>query len=146
DRHRRRYPAQPGTAAVQLGGHEDHRGYFRALHLREQRCRHRGSVRQWRNAEHGNDTLDHRGCTGWLARQLDRREAIERITFETGTRRGVAFRQCQIDDRMIDVAEAKQRVIAAAARMSVERVALIDALERYPAEDVIAPFDHPLFD
>jgi len=47
---------------------------------------------------------------------------------------------------MIDVAEAKQRVIAAAARMSVERVALIDALERYPAEDVIAPFDHPLFD
>ena len=47
---------------------------------------------------------------------------------------------------MIDVAEAKQRVIAAAARMSVERVALIDALERYPAEDVIAPFDHPLVD
>ena len=46
---------------------------------------------------------------------------------------------------MIHVAEAKQRVIAAALRMPAERVALADSLGRYVSEDVTAPYDHPLF-
>lgn len=46
---------------------------------------------------------------------------------------------------MIDVAEAKQRMMSNVRLMPGERVALIDALGRYVAEDVVAPFDHPLF-
>lgn len=47
---------------------------------------------------------------------------------------------------MIDVQEAKRRVMANAQVMPAEAVPLIDALDRFAASDVVAPFDHPLFD
>ncbi len=47
---------------------------------------------------------------------------------------------------MIDVQEAKRRVIANVQVMPTEAVPLIDALGRFAANDVAAPFDHPLFD
>lgn len=47
---------------------------------------------------------------------------------------------------MIDVREAKRRVMANVQAMPVEAVPLIDALGRFAAGNVIAPFDHPLFD
>ena len=47
---------------------------------------------------------------------------------------------------MIDVAEAKRRMMSAVRPMSAEKLALFDALGRYTVEGVIAPYDHPLFD
>ena len=47
---------------------------------------------------------------------------------------------------MIDVQEAKRRVIANVQVMPMEAVPLIDALGRFAVNDVVAPFDHPLFD
>ncbi|MEO8733933.1 MAG: molybdopterin molybdotransferase MoeA, partial [Flavobacteriales bacterium] len=47
---------------------------------------------------------------------------------------------------MIDVQEAKRLVIANVQVMPTEAVPLIDALGRFAANDVVAPFDHPLFD
>jgi molybdopterin molybdotransferase len=47
---------------------------------------------------------------------------------------------------MIDVQEAKRRVMANVPVMPAEAVPLLDALGRFAAQDVTAPFDHPLFD
>lgn len=47
---------------------------------------------------------------------------------------------------MIGVEEAKRRMMAAVRKLPAEPVALSDALGRFIAEEVIAPFDHPLFD
>jgi molybdopterin molybdotransferase len=47
---------------------------------------------------------------------------------------------------MIDVKEAKQRVMANVQMMPAEAVPLTEATGRFAASDVIAPFDHPLFD
>lgn len=47
---------------------------------------------------------------------------------------------------MIEVQEAKRRVIANVRVLPAEGVPLIDALGRFAAHDVAAPFDHPLFD
>ncbi len=47
---------------------------------------------------------------------------------------------------MISVGEAKQRVLAAVHPLAAEQVALGEAAGRFLAQDVIAPFDHPLFD
>lgn len=47
---------------------------------------------------------------------------------------------------MIGVAEAKQRVLAAARPLPADQVGLGEAAGRFLAEEVCAPFDHPLFD
>ncbi|MCI1752091.1 MAG: molybdopterin molybdotransferase MoeA [Flavobacteriales bacterium] len=47
---------------------------------------------------------------------------------------------------MIDVKEAKQRVMANVQMMPAEAVPLTEATGRFAASDVIAPFNHPLFD
>jgi len=47
---------------------------------------------------------------------------------------------------MIDVQEAKRRVMANVQVLPAEAVSLIDALGCFAANDVAAPFDHPLFD
>lgn len=47
---------------------------------------------------------------------------------------------------MIDVKEARRRVMANVLLMPAEAVPLIDALGCFAAKDVMAPFDHPLFD
>jgi molybdopterin molybdotransferase len=46
---------------------------------------------------------------------------------------------------MIHVAEARKRVMDAVRTLPVEAVPLVDAVGRFTAEEVIAPFDHPLF-
>jgi molybdopterin molybdotransferase len=46
---------------------------------------------------------------------------------------------------MIHVAEARKRVMDAVRPLPAEAVPLVDAVGRFTAEEVIAPFDHPLF-
>lgn len=47
---------------------------------------------------------------------------------------------------MISVEEAKRRMLAAVRLLLAEPVALSDSCGRFIAEEVIAPYDHPLFD
>jgi molybdopterin molybdotransferase len=47
---------------------------------------------------------------------------------------------------MIDVAEAKQRMMAAVRMLPAGPVPLADARGRFTVEEVLAPYDHPLFD
>lgn len=47
---------------------------------------------------------------------------------------------------MIDVEEAKQRMMAAVCVLPAEMVPLARAVGRFAATDVTAPYDHPLFD
>lgn len=47
---------------------------------------------------------------------------------------------------MIDVKEARRRVLANVRVMPAEVVPLLGARDRFAASDVAAPFDHPLFD
>jgi molybdopterin molybdotransferase len=47
---------------------------------------------------------------------------------------------------MIDVAEAKQRMMAAVRVLPAGRVPLADAVGRFTVEEVLAPYDHPLFE
>lgn len=47
---------------------------------------------------------------------------------------------------MIDVAEAKQRMMDALRILPSEQVTLLDAVGRFTLQDVAASFDHPLFD
>ena len=47
---------------------------------------------------------------------------------------------------MIDVKEAKRRLMANVLVMPTEAVPLLNALGRFAVNDVVAPFDHPLFD
>ncbi|MEO7081633.1 MAG: molybdopterin molybdenumtransferase MoeA, partial [Flavobacteriales bacterium] len=47
---------------------------------------------------------------------------------------------------MIDVAEAKRRMMDALHILPSEQVTLLDAVGRYATANVAAPFDHPLFD
>lgn len=47
---------------------------------------------------------------------------------------------------MISVEEAKRRMMAAVRLLPAEPVALSDSCGRFIAEEVIAPYDHPLFD
>ncbi|MEO5584401.1 MAG: molybdopterin molybdenumtransferase MoeA, partial [Flavobacteriales bacterium] len=47
---------------------------------------------------------------------------------------------------MIDVKEARRRVMANVGMKSTETVPLLNASGRFAASDVVAPFDHPLFD
>ncbi len=47
---------------------------------------------------------------------------------------------------MIDVKEAKRRLMAHVLVMPTEAVPLLNALGRFAVNDVVAPFDHPLFD
>ncbi len=47
---------------------------------------------------------------------------------------------------MIDVAEAKQRMMAAVRMLPAGPVPLADARGRFTVEEILAPYDHPLFD
>lgn len=47
---------------------------------------------------------------------------------------------------MIDVAEANQRMMAAVRVLPAGRVPLADAVGRFTVEEVLAPYDHPLFE
>jgi molybdopterin molybdotransferase len=47
---------------------------------------------------------------------------------------------------MIDVAEAKQHMMAAVRVLPAGRVPLADAVDRFTVEEILAPYDHPLFE
>src|SRR5690606_1840652 len=86
------------------------------------------------------------GRPGRAARRMDRCQALERTAPEAGPGGGAAAGQHETDAAMIEVDEAKRRMMAHLVLLPLEEIPLGEGWGRYAARAMAAPFDHPLFD
>src|SRR5690606_40198327 len=99
-----------------------------------------------RNPQHAHAALDRGGRPGRSARRMDRCQALERTAPEAGPGGGAAAGQHETDAAMIEVDEAKRRMMAHLVLLPLEEIPLGEGWGRYAARAMAAPFDHPLFD